>query len=225
MRLELERAGASLVGDAVGQGPTVLLLHAGGERRRVWAPIAQRLAAAGFRAVAYDLRGHGESGDADSGSLRAHADDVVAMVAAEASPPVVVGASLGGLASLLAARFATTREKVVGLILVDVVPDTPGDRVRAYLNSIGHGLAESPLVADALNRRDELRAGAAALAGEVPVMLARGGCSPLSDDDARRLTQLVPDLRVTLIPQAGHLVARDAPADLAAAILEYLDEL
>jgi pimeloyl-ACP methyl ester carboxylesterase len=222
-RLVLDRPDATLLGEATGEGPTALLLHAGGERRRVWAPVAERLAASGFRAVAYDLRGHGESGG-DHESIRPHGDDVSAMVAAEPGRTLIFGASLGGFAALLALRDAATRDRVAGLVLVDVVPDPPADRVRAYLNGVREGLAESPIVVDVLGRRQELRAAAAGLGDEVPLMLIRGGRSDLSDEDVRRLGELVPQLGVSVVPGAGHLVAHDDPAGLATVMLAQLDE-
>src|SRR4051812_47200319 len=185
-RITLERG--DLVGTAVGQGPTALLLHAGGERRGVWDPVARLLALAGFRAVAFDLRGHGESGSAGAELFQTHADDVATMLdaGAEAAPAVVVGASLGGLAALLALRDPRARAIAAGLVLVDVVPDPPAERVRAYLNGLRSGMGERPLVADILGRRSELRAAAAGL-GWVPILLVRGGgSSPLTDEDAAR---------------------------------------
>src|SRR5262245_21038181 len=43
-------------------GPAVLLLHQCDDRRTVWDPLGQRLAAAGITALAIDYRGFGESG-------------------------------------------------------------------------------------------------------------------------------------------------------------------
>jgi dienelactone hydrolase len=43
-------------------GPAVLLLHQCDDRRTVWDPLGQRLAAAGISALAIDYRGFGESG-------------------------------------------------------------------------------------------------------------------------------------------------------------------
>ncbi len=53
-----ELDGAPLVYDDRGDGPAVLLLHAGIADRRMWAPLAELLARQ-FRVVAYDLRGYG----------------------------------------------------------------------------------------------------------------------------------------------------------------------
>jgi pimeloyl-ACP methyl ester carboxylesterase len=44
-----------------GQGPPVLLVHAGIADSRMWEPLAERLVAAGYRTIAPDLRGFGES--------------------------------------------------------------------------------------------------------------------------------------------------------------------
>jgi pimeloyl-ACP methyl ester carboxylesterase len=50
-----------LRGESVGTGPTIVLLHAGGEQRTVWRSVASRLAANGVRAVSVDQRGHGDT--------------------------------------------------------------------------------------------------------------------------------------------------------------------
>src|SRR3954469_5174514 len=107
--ITLERGDATLVGTAIGRGPTALLLHAGGERRGVWDPVARGLAARGFRAVAYDLRGHGGSSGGGAERRDAQPGDVAARLASEPVPAVVVGASLGGLAALFALHDPGTR--------------------------------------------------------------------------------------------------------------------
>ena len=49
-----------------GDGPPLVLIHATGFLAALWRPIAQRLSAR-FRVVAYDQRGHGDSGKPDAG--------------------------------------------------------------------------------------------------------------------------------------------------------------
>ena len=44
-----------------GDGPPVILLHGLASNCRIWDGVAPLLAAAGFRTVAVDQRGHGES--------------------------------------------------------------------------------------------------------------------------------------------------------------------
>ena len=64
----------------------------------------ERARRAGWRAYSVDLRGHGDSAWASDGdyTLDAFAGDVLAISRALAEPPALVGASLGGVASLAA---------------------------------------------------------------------------------------------------------------------------
>jgi pimeloyl-ACP methyl ester carboxylesterase len=216
-RTTLRRPDATLVATDVGEGPVILMLHAGGERRQVWDPVSDLLSGSGWRCVAYDLRGHGES--SGDGLLPAHATDVRAMVEAIAVRPVVVGASLGGLATMLAASEHETRAAIAGLVLVDVVPDPDAGRVRAFLARYASG--SNRRSEDGLRRAPELRAAAAKLV-DVPTLLVRaGGPSPLSEADANRFAGLVPTARVEVIPEASHLIARDAPGALARLVEEH----
>lgn len=219
--VSLERGDATLRGTVTGSGPPVLLLHAGGESRGVWRPVAGALARAGYCAVAYDQRGHGESDPAGDDRLPTFAADVVAMVATLHGPPVVVGSSLGGLAALLALADPGLQERVAGLVLVDVVPDPPPRATRSFLHGAPGELEHVPLVEDILGRAATLRAIAARLS--LPVLLVRGGgASPISAPDVRRFTALVPHAQVTTVAGAGHLVARDAPAELATELVAFL---
>src|SRR4029077_14118623 len=77
----LSRPGLTLVCDVHGSGRDVLLLHAGGERRWVWHPVMEHLAACGLRCTAYDQRGHGETGGELGASAAPFADDTRAMIA------------------------------------------------------------------------------------------------------------------------------------------------
>jgi pimeloyl-ACP methyl ester carboxylesterase len=212
----ITRPDAVLRGQEAGAGPAVLLLHAGGERRRVWTPVIEILVDAGFRCVAFDQRGHGDS-DGSPRALAACADDVAAMLGAEPPGCVVVGASLGGLAAIAALEDPAVRARVAGLVLVDVVPDLQPDRVRRFLAAGGLLDTHAELVDDILAQVPRLRRSTARL--DRPVLLVRGGSgSPVTDDDVDRLLRRVPHAEVTRIPAAGHLVARDQPVALAGTI-------
>ncbi|MCQ0010960.1 alpha/beta hydrolase [Actinomadura madurae] len=105
---------------------TVLFLHGGGQTRHSWRGAAGRLARAGWHTLALDTRGHGDSGWAPDGdySMDALVADLAAVVAQlgedGGAPPVLVGASLGGLTSLVA--VAEKRVSARALVLVDVAP-------------------------------------------------------------------------------------------------------
>lgn len=111
-QITLERPGATLVGERAGNGRQVLLLHAGGETRAVWHPVMNVLAHRGYQSYALDQRGHGASGGATSDGFLTYGDDAKAMIGMM-SRPVVVGASLGGLALIRA--LETLERDVSGL--------------------------------------------------------------------------------------------------------------
>ncbi len=88
---------------AWGEGPLVLLVHGWHGRALQMAPLGRHLAALGFRAVAPDLRGHGESPGRRI-SFRQFVDDIGAL-AQELNEPLhaLIGHSAGGL-TMMAAR-------------------------------------------------------------------------------------------------------------------------
>jgi len=119
--------GLKLAATVVGDSPRIaMLLHGGGQTRRAWDRAALQLAQSGWTAVSVDQRGHGESDRAGDGrySFGAFGEDALvlsdALAARYGRRPAAIGASLGGVASLLAlgARPAAFR----ALILVDITP-------------------------------------------------------------------------------------------------------
>src|SRR3954469_20070921 len=120
--------GNRLVATEMGAGDrAVLLLHGGGQTRHAWAKTARRLAEAGWRAIALDQREHGDSAWVADGAYAfldyaADAAAVARRIAAEhrGVKPVAIGASLGGLAALLASDGY--EPPFSGLVLVDIVP-------------------------------------------------------------------------------------------------------
>ena len=109
-------------GDA--SNPAVMLIHGGGQTRHAWKGTGQKLADANYYALSMDLRGHGDSDwvGSDAGYTEAElaADIVCVMDQLKLDKPVLVGASLGGMAALTVIGFDLT--EVGGLVLVDIVP-------------------------------------------------------------------------------------------------------
>jgi pimeloyl-ACP methyl ester carboxylesterase len=103
----------------------VLLLHGGGQTRYAWRNTADRIARAGMAAYAVDQRGHGFSEWIADGAygfddFAADTDALARALAARTGRlPIVVGASLGGIAALLAAGQGTP---FAALVLVDITP-------------------------------------------------------------------------------------------------------
>jgi pimeloyl-ACP methyl ester carboxylesterase len=125
-------AGNRLVADVYGDaGQPVLLLHGGGQTRHAWRRTAEHLGRAGATAYALDLRGHGDSewvagGDYAFTDFAADAAAVARTLAQRSGKrPIAIGASLGGIASLLAegaAEKAGNGPVFAAVVLVDVTP-------------------------------------------------------------------------------------------------------
>lgn len=84
--------------DDYGSGPAVLLIHGFPLNRQMWQPQLLPLAEAGYRVIAPDLRGFGDSDAPASGySMDGFADDMVALLdALQIERAVVGGMSMGG---------------------------------------------------------------------------------------------------------------------------------
>ena len=126
-------SGNDLVGEVYGDhGPPVLLLHGGGQTRHAWRKTGDTIARMGRVAYAIDQRGHGDSEWVTDGAYNFpnFAEDAVALSNALAAlhggaRPVAVGASLGGIASMLAEggeKDAPAELPFSALVLVDITP-------------------------------------------------------------------------------------------------------
>lgn len=157
-------SGNRLVSDVFGDnGPAVILLHGGGQTRHAWRSTAVQLAKRGWTAYTIDQRGHGDSEWVADGaySFADFASDVKA-VASEltrrnGSSPVAIGASMGGIASMLA-EGETFRDEgrhvLSSLVLVDITPrvDSEGvDKVQGFMRAHAkEGFATVQEAADAV---------------------------------------------------------------------------
>lgn len=134
--------------------PPLLMLHGGGQTRHSWDAAAARLSTAGADITTYDARGHGDSDRAPDGDygLETFARDLATALETFATPPVVLGASLGGLSAVLAAgEFGAPAS---GLVLVDVAPHASrggAHRVLEFMRRHTDGFASLDEVAEAIN--------------------------------------------------------------------------
>src|SRR5690625_2537338 len=129
-----------------GGAPTLLFAHGFGQTRGAWRASAEALAATGCRCVTFDARGHGDSGRVDGGAyaMEQFVDDLALMATAQPQPPVLVGASMGGLMGL---ALAGERDPapLSALVLVDITPrwETRGiERVMDFMRAHPDGFAD-----------------------------------------------------------------------------------
>lgn len=135
-------------------GPTVLMLHGGGQNRHSWKNTGQILADRGMHVVALDSRGHGDSDRSPTASydVETLSSDILQVLYQIDRPVILVGASMGGLTGIQAAHEAGP-ELVTKLILVDVVPRFEKDgsaRIRDFMFNHIHGFDSLDQAADAI---------------------------------------------------------------------------
>jgi pimeloyl-ACP methyl ester carboxylesterase len=144
----------TIAGDSWGDpdGATVVLLHGGGQTRHAWKGAGERLGSAGYHAVAFDARGHGDSSWSPSAAYGQDemVQDLMCVIdALGAERPVLVGASMGGGTSLVA--VGEDRVDAAALVLVDIAPKVEPEgvaHIEAFMSQ--NGFASLDEVADAI---------------------------------------------------------------------------
>ncbi|MCW2748639.1 MAG: putative hydrolase [Nocardioidaceae bacterium] len=126
--------------DGVESRGTVILLHGGGQTRHSWSKTGARFAAFGWTSYAIDARGHGDSEWSPTGdySMDALVGDLHAIIDAIDVQPILVGASLGGLTSLVAQGESPDLARA--MVLVDIAPKMERAGIRRILDF----MAENP---------------------------------------------------------------------------------
>ena len=139
-------------------GAPVILLHGGGQTRWSWGATARDLSQQGagrsLGVYAVDMRGHGQSDWCPRGeySLDHFASDIRALAQAMPAPPVIVGASLGGLSAMLACG-EDPQAPCAGLVLVDIAPRMEArgtNRVGAFMRDTLDGFSSLEEAAEAV---------------------------------------------------------------------------
>ncbi|MEO4041020.1 alpha/beta fold hydrolase [Hoeflea sp. CAU 1731] len=120
----------------------MVFLHGGGQTRHAWLATARSVARAGWTAISVDLRGHGDSDWIDGGhyNFDDFSRDAIRLFRTikedYGEKPVAVGASLGGISSLIAQQLSG-QDLLAGLVLVDVTPRMRRDGVEKILGFMG----------------------------------------------------------------------------------------
>jgi pimeloyl-ACP methyl ester carboxylesterase len=148
--------GLTIAGDTWGDphGPLVVLQHGGGQTRHAWKGAGETLGNAGYHAVAFDARGHGDSGWAppDEYGQDYMVKDLICVVEALGGQrPILVGASMGGGVSLIA--IGESHLEASALVLVDMAPQMEAEgarRIQAFMNQKPEGFDTLQEVADAI---------------------------------------------------------------------------
>jgi pimeloyl-ACP methyl ester carboxylesterase len=116
-----------------GNGPKVLLVHGIGSSWQSWYPVLAGLGAS-FTPITIDLHGHGDSGKPATGYLfDQYADDIDAALAANGmNCPMIIGHSLGGLATL---QWAARHPARAAALVIEDSPLRSGEDFREAFDS------------------------------------------------------------------------------------------
>jgi pimeloyl-ACP methyl ester carboxylesterase len=148
MQVEISADGVTLTGDLYprDEAPLVIFSHGGGQTRYSWRGACERVWQRGYATLSLDLRGHGESGWASPQGyrIRNFGRDINAAArhCGTGQPVIAVGASMGGMASLLST--AELDSPVDSVVMVDFVPrivPQGGERIRSFMLAHPEGFA------------------------------------------------------------------------------------
>jgi pimeloyl-ACP methyl ester carboxylesterase len=237
------------VTDHGGDGRAVVLLPGGGRTRTDWAGFAALLRGRGYRPVAVDLRGQGDSGTAPWSWPGALSDVSTVVDALNLDRPAVVGHSLGGM---VAALWAGRHPECPLCVNVDGHGNptrldqfagpagSPG--YRSLIAFIGNALEELPEpLAQMMGEVDALDLFGAYRRVRAPLLVvcgtAPGSGGVLPDHleaawgayrawvwrELAALADQVPLVSVVSLP-TGHDVHREDPTGLLGAVLAHLPE-
>jgi pimeloyl-ACP methyl ester carboxylesterase len=90
--------GTTIAFQSYGDGPAIVFVSGATQRKEDWTELCEAMAASGFRAVTYDRRGRGDSGDTTPYAVEREIEDIAAVIAATSSSGTagLLGQSSGG---------------------------------------------------------------------------------------------------------------------------------
>ncbi len=145
-------ASAFPTGSSPQASDTLLFAHGFGQTRGAWRRSGMALAAKGYAGLSYDARGHGES--ARNPAELAYtgeqfADDLIIVAGERTRPPVLVGASMGGLFGMIAeSRWPGLFR---AMVLVDITPrweEAGLQRILGFITAFPQGFDSLDHAAD-----------------------------------------------------------------------------
>lgn len=133
---------------------TLLFAHGFGQTRGAWHKSAVALAAEGYAGLSYDARGHGGSSRNPADQLytgEQFTDDLIIVAGEHLQPPVLIGASMGGLFGMIAeARWPGLFR---AMVLVDITPrweEAGLQRILGFITAFPQGFDSLDHAADVI---------------------------------------------------------------------------
>ncbi|MBU6503341.1 MAG: alpha/beta hydrolase, partial [Burkholderiales bacterium] len=100
----------------LGTGPILLMLHGIGGGNQAFAPQMEAFAAAGYRAVAWDMPGYGHSAPIEPYTFEGLAQSCIALIGSlECASVILLGHSMGGM---VAQEVVARRPELVSRLIL-----------------------------------------------------------------------------------------------------------
>jgi pimeloyl-ACP methyl ester carboxylesterase len=183
---------------------TYVMIHGAWHGGWCWDQVVRRLEAAGHRAVAPDLPGHGEDPTPTAEvTLDRYAERVCEVLDAQAEPVVLTGHSMGGVVVTAAAERCP--EKVRALVYLCAFLPGNGDTLMGLAGLDDTGILQHHLVIS-----EELGSATVRDEGIVPSFYARCGAGDVATAKSRLVPQALAPLGVpvTVTPERAGRIPR-----------------
>lgn len=140
MSITTSADGTEICFSTTGAGPVVVIVNGALSTGADAAPLARALAEEGFRAVTWDRRARGESGDRAGSTPEDEAADLAAVISAVGGADAVLGHSSGAVLAL----YAASRDVATGALFLSEPPidfdgvgfgDELPERLQAHVDS------------------------------------------------------------------------------------------
>ncbi|HXQ24681.1 MAG TPA: alpha/beta hydrolase [Candidatus Acidoferrales bacterium] len=236
------------------RGELLLFVHAAGSNGNTWQRQLSAFAEQ-HGPLAFDFPGHGRSGGTESlKSIAAYRDFLAKLMAAmQLRPAVLIGRSMGGAIAMELALAHPERVRALVLVATAARFDLPQAMLDTWQN-VMLGRAQQPFTTEAFSPKTEFAVMREAWMEQVktdprvryfdlvacnqfditarlgairtPTLIITGrddGITPI--DRAAALHQGIPHSKLVIIDDAGHTVPSEKPAELNAAVTEFLKAL
>lgn len=186
----------------VGEGRPVILLHGNGEDHGLLDTEIARVAAAGYRVVAPDSRGHGANEPLDEYHYADMAEDVFQLIRALGlEKPALYGHSDGGIVALL---LELAHPGALGAMAISGTNLSPAGMLPSLVEEFEETFAETgdPLIRLMLT---EPHIEPAALREiTIPVLVTAGENDLILREETERIAENLPNARLVIVPGEDH---------------------
>ncbi len=226
--------GIRLEADDLGNpdAPCVLLIHGGGQTRKVWEPASRALVAAGRRVINLDLRGHGGSEWPEDAryDFQSYVEDLRAVLAQMGGRPVIVATTLGGWVATIALGIDAA-VLASGLVIADQPTELDLQTTRAVGERLRNRLEgeESPdwdvRLLDRIDTEDvSTRLSEAAAKITIPALFVRGALNEMvTSAQVEAFVADMPSAEFAEVADADLLVTPERMEVFNALLLEFLE--